>query len=91
MYKRQGNGSQVTLNGATAGIGGDLSLKVGASAGGHGALILGARTGNLAVAADSDPVTIADLAPTAGAVSISKWVPATVDGVAGYFAFFTLD
>lgn len=84
------SGALITLNGATGGNGGELLLQVGAGAtAGH--LSLGARSGNLAVNADSDPVTIADLAPTAGAVSISKWIPVTVDGVAGFLPFFTLD
>lgn len=82
-------GSQVVTNGGDTN-GGDLELVAGVGAA-VGALVLRARSGNLAEATSTNDVTIASLGPASGPVSISKWVPVKVDGVAGYLPFFTVD
>lgn len=81
-------GAQITAAGANGGAGGGLSLLVGAGAA-PGPLVLGSRSGDLAVAAGSNAVTVTAKGPAAGAVQISKWVPVTLDGVAGFLPFFT--
>lgn len=86
-------GASVTLRGGIGadGEGGSLELRVGHGASLTGALVLGATSGNLAVAADTSAVTVAALGPVAGDVSITKWCPVTLDGVDGFLPFFTVN
>jgi len=83
-------GAQVIANGGNAN-GGDLELIVGgAGSGTLGNLVLRARTGNLAVPETGNDVITTAKGPAAGDVQITQWVPATLDGVAGFVPFFTV-
>jgi hypothetical protein len=86
-----GGASVLLRGGAGTGTGGSLELKVGHGSSEAGSLVIGATSGSMATAAATEVVTTAALGPLDGAVSITKWIPVTVDGVSGFIPFFTLD
>lgn len=83
------SGAGINLTGGTGAgdIGGDLELLVGSGSSANGALRLSSVNTDLGVATAAGTVTAGSVGPVN--VELSRWIPVTLDGVAGFVAFYT--
>lgn len=84
-----GGNAQIT-SGDSNGTPGNVVITVGSNGiATNGQLTISSTIGALAAPAGVQVVNIAGRGPGAAAVTVTKWLPVTLDGVAGFIPFFT--